>query len=287
MMITVFTPTYNRAHLLHDVYDSLLKQTFTDFEWVVVDDGSKDDTPAVMQRFLDEGKINIRFFSQQNGGKHRAINHGVKEAKGELFFILDSDDVLPSNALERVNHYYSQIKDDDSFAGVSGVRVYDNGKRIGGETSFTVLDCSYADLSMKYHIYGDMAEVYRTEIMKEFPFPSFENERFCPEGLVWNRIATKYKLRYFNEGIYICEYLTGGLTDRITKVRMESPMASMTYYSELILLDIPFVQKIKGAINYWRFRFCSKHCEHKPKICGGWLWTAPIGLLMHLKDLRR
>jgi glycosyltransferase involved in cell wall biosynthesis len=88
MMITVFTPTYNRAHLLHDIYDSLVKQTFTDFEWVVVDDGSKDDTPAVMQRFIDEGKINIRFFRQQNGGKHSAVNHGVKEAKGELFLYL-------------------------------------------------------------------------------------------------------------------------------------------------------------------------------------------------------
>lgn len=287
MMITVFTPTYNRAHLLHDVYDSLVEQTFTDFEWVVVDDGSKDDTPAVIQGFIDEGKINIRFFSQQNGGKHRAINHGVKEAKGEMFFILDSDDVLPNNSLAIVAEEYNKVKGDESFGGVCGLDAFKNGNIIGSGLSHDCIDCSSLDIRYKYGVTGDMKEVFRTDVLREFPFPEIEGERFCPEDLDWNRIAEKYKLHFFNKVIYIGEYQRDGLTANIVKIRMRSPITSMTYYSELILLDIPFVQKIKGAINYWRFRFCSKHCEHKPEICGGWLWTAPIGLLMHLKDLRR
>jgi glycosyltransferase involved in cell wall biosynthesis len=181
MMITVFTPTYNRAHLLHDVYDSLVEQTFTDFEWVVVDDGSKDDTPAVIQGFIDEGKINIRFFSQQNGGKHRAINHGVKEAKGEMFFILDSDDVLPNNSLAIVAEEYNKVKGDESFGGVCGLDAFKNGNIIGSGLSHDCIDCSSLDIRYKYGVTGDMKEVFRTDVLREFPFPEIEGERFCPE----------------------------------------------------------------------------------------------------------
>jgi glycosyltransferase involved in cell wall biosynthesis len=286
MLITVFTPTFNRAMLLKRLYDSLCIQTFTDFEWLIVDDGSTDNTEEIVNGFIAENNIDIRYIKQQNGGKHRAINHGVREAKGELFFIVDSDDYLSNNALERVEYHYEQIKQDNSFAGVSGTRIYENGKRIGGDTTFTVLDTNYVDLNFKYHIDGDMAEIYRTDIMRKYLFPSFDNEKFCTEGLVWDRIATIYRLRYFNEGIYICEYLPGGLTSTMTKIRMESPMATMTYYSELIFMDIPFMQKIKAAINYWRFRFCS-NIKDKPKISLFWGWTMPLGLLMHLNDLRK
>jgi glycosyltransferase involved in cell wall biosynthesis len=287
ILITIFTPAYNRAHLLPRLYESLCAQSFHSFEWLIVDDGSKDNTEKVVNAFIAEDKLNIRYIKQSNGGKHRAINHGVKEARGELFFIVDSDDYLSNNALERIDFYFIQIKKDNSFAGVSGTRIYKNGKRIGGDATFTVLDISYVDLSFKYHINGDMAEVYRTVIMRKYPFPDFEGERFCTEGLVWDRIAKKYKLRYFNEGIYICEYLPGGLTSGSIRLRMNNPIGSMTYYSELIVMEIPFIQKIKAAINYWRFRFCDKKKTDMPQISFAWIWTSVLGYMMHLKDLRK
>ena len=99
MMITVFTPTYNRGNLLKRLYDSLCNQSFKDFEWLIVDDGSKDDTETVIANFIAQQKLVINYLKQENGGKHRAINKGVKEAKGEYFFIADSDDRLPKEAL--------------------------------------------------------------------------------------------------------------------------------------------------------------------------------------------
>ena len=110
MLITVFTPTYNRAHLLQMLYDSLCKQTFNDFEWLIVDDGSKDDTESVVNTFIAEDRLDIRYIKQSNGGKHRAINRGVAEANGDLFFIVDSDDYLSNNGLELIEYYYEQIK---------------------------------------------------------------------------------------------------------------------------------------------------------------------------------
>jgi glycosyltransferase involved in cell wall biosynthesis len=121
MLITVFTPTYNRAKLLKRLYDSLCVQTFTDIEWLIIDDGSVDNTEKIVNGFIAENKIGIRYIKQRNGGKHRAINHGVREAKGELFFIVDSDDWLPEDSLETINKYYQGIKDDKSFAGISGL----------------------------------------------------------------------------------------------------------------------------------------------------------------------
>ena len=130
-----------------------------------------------------------------------------------------------------------------------------------------------------------MAEVIRTSVFKEFPFPEIEGERFCPEALIFNRIATKYKLRYFYEKVYLCEYLEDGLTASIVKVRMKSPQTSTMFYSELFYMPIPLSQKIKAAINYWRFAYCLDN--NKPKYPIGWGWICrPLGYLYHKKDIK-
>ena len=289
MLITVFTPTYNRSQLLPRLYESLKCQTYKDFEWLIVDDGSTDKTEEVLSLLLQEGlgEAKIRYFRQPNGGKHLAINHGVKEAQGELFFIVDSDDKLPPRALERVAHYYSQVAGDDRFAGVSGLRYYFDGRQVGGEQSFDVTDCSMLDIRQKYKIRGDMAEVFRTKVMQEFPFPEIEGERFCTEALVWGRISQKYVMRYFHENIYECEYQPDGLTAKIVRVRMHSPVASVTHYQELNGYNVPFKTKLRSAINYWRFRLCSMHSEQMPKLPWYWNWCMPLGLVMHLNDKKR
>lgn len=287
MLITVFSPTYNRAHLMPRLYDSLCKQTYLDFEWVIVDDGSKDNTEEVTERFIKEKKIRIRYFKQENGGKHRAINRGVKEAKGELFLILDSDDTLLPNSLEMINKYYQQIKDDDSYAGVCGYMAHHDGTIIGNGNNDAILNTTSIDLRYKYNVKGDMCEVFKTSVMRLFPFPEIEKERFCPEVLIWNRIATKYKIRVFHEVIYFRDYLEGGLTDKIIKIRMNSPIASMMTYAEMTKYkNVPFLEKCKSAINYWRFYLCTKQHSIKPKIATIWSLLFPVGFIMHLRDIR-
>ncbi|MBQ3323948.1 MAG: glycosyltransferase family 2 protein [Muribaculaceae bacterium] len=285
MLITLFTPTYNRAHLLPRLYESLKSQTYKDFEWLIVDDGSNDGTEDVIKKYIEEDSIQIRYIKQQNGGKHRAINRGVRESHSELFFIVDSDDKLPNDALERVIHYYNQVKGDNQFAGVCGLRYYFDGTQVGGEQPFDVTDCSMLDIRQKHHIQGDMAEVLRTNVMREFPFPEIEGEYFCPEALVWNRISQKYIMRYFHENIYECEYQPDGLTAKIVRIRMDSPFASMQCYADLVQYDVPLKTKLRSAINYWRFRFCAKRKNKKPKLPWYWNWTMLIGWMMHRKDL--
>lgn len=287
-LITVFTPTYNRAHLLTRVYECLCNQTFKDFEWVIVDDGSSDDTED-LPFIKGKSDVSIRYIKQKNGGKHRAINRGVKEAKGELFFILDSDDWLPVDSLQTVTDEYEKIKDNPSFCGICGYMAHSDGKIIGHGCNLKEFVASSIEMRYKFQIKGDMMEVFRTDVLKEYPFPEIENERFCPEQLLWFRIAQKYKLFVFSNVIYIRDYLDGGLTDRIVKIRMNSPIASMMTYQEMTTYkDIPMVVKFKAAINYYRFRMClndSNSCLI-PKISFWYGLFAPIGYLIHIRDIK-
>ena len=300
MLITVFTPTYNRARLLPRLYESLCQQTFKDFEWVIVDDGSVDDTKSLSLSLAQKKGtfFPIRYFYQVNGGKHRAINRGVKEANGELFFIADSDDILPPKALEIVAGIYKEIRADNSLAGVCGLDGTFDGKIIGSGLPQDVIDDTSIAIRSKLGITGDMKEVFRTEVLKEFPFPEIEDECFCPEDLVWNRIATKYKLRYFNQIIYLAEYQNDGITAGIVRARMKSPIASMMTYAEMTQYQgMPVTEKVKAAINYWRFWFChSKGDNIKtfidivwkkiPSISWSWAIVKPIGYAMHINDKR-
>lgn len=294
--ITIFTPSYNRAHLLPRVYESLCKLDLHDppfvwkleeaFEWLIVDDGSTDNTEEVVNGFIQEGKISIRYIRKTNGGKHTAINLGAKEAKGELFLILDSDDSLPKNAIADVAKNWMRLSDSQkkSYAGICGYMAHHDGTVIGTPIVEGGTVASSLDMRYKLHVVGDMMEVWRTDVMREFPFPEIPNERFCPEALVWNRIANKYPLYIIPDVIYYRDYLDGGLTDNIVKIRMKSPVASMMTYAELNGYDVPFVQKVKAAINYWRFRFCTS--GKAVGIGAIWHLLAPVGWLMHLRERR-
>ena len=294
MLITVFTPTYNRAHLLPRLYESLCRQTYKDFEWVIVDDGSVDDTKDVIDKLKIENgelKINqqfpVRYYYQENGGKHRAINHGEREAKGELFFIADSDDILPPNALEIVKEEYEKIADKNYISGICGLDSYFDGRVIGSGLPKERMLSDNIEVRLRYGITGDMKEVFRTSIIREFPFPEIEEEHFCSEDLVWNRIAAQYKMMYINQVIYCAEYQPEGITSNIIKVRMESPIASTTYYSELENMHIPIEQKIKAAINYWRFWFCLRDKAMSKRIPIIYTPLLPVGLVMHIMDKRK
>lgn len=291
-LITIFTPSYNRAHLLRDAYESLCNLDFDSdfdqsFEWLIVDDGSTDNTEDVVNGFIQEKKIPIRYFKKTNGGKHTAINLGVKEAKGELFWILDSDDSLPKHALSVVKKYWEGMDNSQTnkFAGICGYMAHHDGKVIGCPIVDAGTIVSTLEMRHKLNITGDMMEVWRTDVMREYPFPEIPNERFCSEALVWNRIATKYPLYMIPDVIYYRDYLDGGLTDNIVKIRMKSPIASMMTYAEWFEYDIPFTDKLRSAINYWRFVFCAKSRDVKIKGWGNML--APLGYLMYLNDKRK
>lgn len=290
MNITVFTATYNRATFLARIYKSLMQQTFKDFEWVIVDDGSTDTTPLVVEEFIQENILKIKYFKQDNKGKHIAINNGVSKAEGKLFLMLDSDDILPADALENVEIQYQVAKGLKNFGGVIGRKAFFNGEFVSSLLEQNEIMINYLNFRYTLKIKGDFAEVFLTDVMKEFPFPEIPQEKFCPEALIWNRIASKYNLYLFNKTIYNCEYLEGGLTSNIVKIRMNSPKATMLHYSELEKYKIPFIQKIKANINFWRFAFCSEiSFLEKGKMINivSSIIGLPLGFAMHLSDKRK
>ena len=212
-MITIFTPAYNRASYLPILYNSLINQSCMEFEWVIVDDGSVDDTEQVVANFIIENKIKINYTIQENHGKHTAINRGLTLAEGKYFFIVDSDDYLPHNSVENVFKWLDTIENDSSFVGVAGCRGFHNDEVIGTTFEGDYLDCTSLERA-KYNITGDKAEIFKTCVLKNYPFPVFEGENFISENVVWHSIAKDgLKLRWFNDIIYHCEYLEGGLTN--------------------------------------------------------------------------
>ena len=192
-MITLFTPTYNRAHLLSRLYNSILMQDVIDVEWLIVDDGSIDDTEALIENFKKESIINIRYYKKSNGGKHTAINFGLQYAKGELFFIIDSDDVLAENALKIIKTHYQSIKNNDKICGIVGLSQYIDKQEIVGD--FFLRDgweVSFADIYLKYHLKGDKSVAFKTEVLKKYPFPEKQGIRFVFEAVVWHEMSKKY-----------------------------------------------------------------------------------------------
>lgn len=283
---TLFTPAYNRAYILPKLYESLRKQTSKDFEWIIVDDGSTDDTKVVYEGFKQDF-FPIRYIKQPNAGKHIAVNKGVELARGKWFFIIDSDDQLPADSIEKLEREEQTI-DSENVGVICGMKHYFNGERIGGNLPFDRIDCTALDFRYKYRIKGDVAEVIRTSVMKEFPFPQYAGERFCPEALLFNRIAQKYLTHYFNECTYLCEYLPDGLSARITKVRMNSWHGTCLCYAEMGNAPVPIDIKLRAWINFWRFYACkSKHISASDLSVPFYAkLLKPIGFMLHLKDIR-
>lgn len=234
-LITICTPTYNRAHLLANLYESLKSQVSDNFKWIIVDDGSKDNTQEVVENLKKASSFEIEYYKKINGGKHTALNLGIGKADTELFFIVDSDDTLTKNATKLIEDYWNGIEKKDEFAGVAGLRGYSETKIIGTCNDEEYIDATFIDYRYNLKYEGDRAEVLRTDIMKKNKFPEFGKERFLTEAVVWNRIGSQgLKLRWFREIVTITKYLDGGLTDNYDKLMLNNFEGTKLYYKELI-----------------------------------------------------
>ena len=205
MRFTVFTPTYNRAHTLPRLYQSIRRQTLRDFEWLVVDDGSTDDTPKLIQRWQTEGNdFPIRYFWQPNQHKKVAFNRGVREAQGEWFVPIDSDDELLPDALEQFARMWETIPEDarERYCAVVGLCVNSEGKVVGDLFPNAPLDADAVALFFDYRVRGEKFSCLRTSALRAYPFPE-DIPNLVPEGVVWFRMARTYTQRCFNVPVRI------------------------------------------------------------------------------------
>lgn len=238
MRFTVFTPAYNRGYIIEQLYESLCRQTFRDFEWIVVDDGSTDNTEEVMQRLMARDHFfPIIYRKQDNGGKHRAWNRGVELASGELFFGCDSDDYLTDDALEIADRMERTIPEEEKghFAGICGLKAYQDTSMVG--TTFA--DAEYMDMThlerIRNNVVGDKSEVIYTAVWKKYPYHEFEGEKFITEATSLNRMAADgLKMRYFNAVVKIIEYRPDGLSASSVTQFMNSPRGYGLYIHQQI-----------------------------------------------------
>lgn len=249
MRFSILTATYNRAHTLHRVYESLCAQTFRDFEWLVVDDGSTDGTQALVARW--KASFPVRYLWKPNGGKHTAINLGASLAMGELTLIFDSDDRCTPNTLERFDFHWQQLQDPGRFAVLCCNCQTPKGSLVGSPYSKEQIDAFTLAETLRCLGGVERWAAVRTDILRAFPYP--EGERFVMEALVWYRIARRYAFRFFNEPLRILYLSPNSLSRRGMELLISSPKATLTYHRELFLSPVPLPVRLKAAANYCRF----------------------------------
>ncbi|WP_345796644.1 glycosyltransferase family 2 protein [Castellaniella sp. MT123] len=249
-MLTILTPTYNRRHTLPHLYDSLYKQGRQDFEWLIVDDGSVDDTMSWVQGCQAQAEFPIRIERQENGGKHAAINAGVRAARGDWIFIVDSDDCLTPDAVECVADAVAEaVQAPESVVGVCFRKADMQGRLLGlpreREPSPWVATPSQAGRRVQ----GDLAYVFRRDVMADLPFPIIPGECFVPELYIWNQIGDRGPIWfYLDRAIYLCEYLDDGYTRNFRAHLRRNPGGFLLFYAAQIGREPHWKDRVKAAI---------------------------------------
>ncbi|AQX08204.1 glycosyltransferase family A protein [Elizabethkingia ursingii] len=259
MTFTVFTASFNRAHTIIRTYNSLVNQSFKDFEWLIVDDGSTDNTDQTVSGFIKKNEIDITYIKKNNGGKHTAWNIGLDNAKGDFFIILDADDFFLEDTLFIFHKYYKKIVNNDSIAGITGLCIDTDDNIVGNKYPFNELIGKPLEINSKYNIYGDKCGGYKTKLVRHIKFPIFEDEKFITEGILINRISKYFNNLFINEILCGVEYQEQGLSSNSLKLRVQNIKGTLLYYTEAYKdYSFGFQSKYKNLINLLRFKLHDK-----------------------------
>jgi len=243
-LFTVFTPTYNRAHTIKRVFDSLCAQTLRDFEWLVVDDGSTDNTAELIETWAAAADFPIRYFKQAHSGKHIAHNRAARAARGKFFLPLDSDDACVPYALERMAYHWNTIPESDRalYSGVDGLCSDQHGVVIGDRFPSDRFDTTLRERRYVYRLRGEKWGSVLTDIARRFPFPEVAETQFMPEGTVWLQMAKIYKIRCVNEifrTYYVDDQQTGATLTKRRGLADDAP-GRLHYYVWLLNNDLQY-----------------------------------------------
>lgn len=285
LLISVFTPTWNRAHLLPRVYASLEGQTVRNFEWIVFDDGSTDGTQELVESLFDVASFPVRYVKVPNRGKASAINQGVLLAIGELFLVLDSDDAASSNAMERFGKVWEGLATAgvrERYMGMSSLKVDFCGRQIGDD--YAGMDgkaLSYIDRK-NLGVRGDKWEVLRTDLARSVPYPIHESERYMAPSYVWLVLARDYLTCFMNEPLGIVEYQEDGISANNIKHRVGSPRTTYRYYQKFFRVGLfSWKARLAFSANVNRFALHGGGCLVVTPMT---LVAMPIAIVAYLAD---
>lgn len=246
-IVTVFTPTYNRGYTLERLYESLLRQTDKRFCWLIVDDGSTDNTKDLVGAWIQENKISIEYYQQENQGKPTAHNKGVKQTKTELFFCVDSDDFLTDDAIFLICQAWENHP--QNCIGILGYKMKIQGDVI---TKFNNDNVKQGKLRLLYEhgLSGDVALIFRMNVLKKYCFPKYEGEKFVPEAYLYDLMDQEGELLLLKDVINICEYLSDGYTAGMAKLLYNNPQGYFGYINQRLRFDKTIKQRFADSIRY-------------------------------------
>lgn len=284
MLVTVFTPTYNRAYCLHQLYDSLCGQTSTEFEWLIIDDGSSDNTKQLVEKWKIENKIIINYAYKENGGMHTAHNKAYELIKTEWNVCVDSDDFMPVNAIDLILKEIINLP--KHFAGLLGLDEDKNtGNIIGTKIPESLKQVKLNELYSLHSVKGDKKLVLKTDVIKKYPpYPVFEGEKFVPLDYKYLLIDQDYFLKPVNKVFCIVEYQIDGSTRNILNQYRRNPRGFAFSRLSRIKYGKTFIERYKNAIHLVSsVLFIKDFSVFKELNYKGLVFLAfPLGILLNL-----
>lgn len=249
--LTVFTTTFNRAYSLPDLYHSLCRQTSKDFLWLIIDDGSTDETRNIVQQWITEAVIDIEYLFKKNGGMHTGHNLAYDNIKTELNVCVDSDDQLTDNAVELINSFWEKNKK-NRYAGILGLDIYKDGRLVSSKKfPENVKAGKYSELKGKYNLVGDIKFVYRTSVIKKFmPYPAFAGENFTPLGYKYLLVDYDYDMLFLNEPLCIVDYRQDGNSHNLIKQYFKNPKGFLEERKIRMTKSYTFKERFTNAIHF-------------------------------------
>lgn len=283
-ILTVFTPTYNRAYTLHLCYESLIRQSCKEFIWLIIDDGSTDNTQALVKEWKLENKVNIRCVYQENQGMHGAHNTAYAKIDTELNVCIDSDDYMPDDAVEKIVSFWEN-NGSDKVAGIVGVDADRDGRIIGTKMPDAVKTSTLTDLYGKHRVKGDKKLVYRTELIKYTPpYPLFPGEKYCPLSYKYILIDQQYPLLITNDILCHVEYLADGSSLNIIKQYKKNPRGFSFFRKEAMKYAPTFKERFRESIHYVSSNLMIKNYKFLFESPRRWttILATPFGMALYL-----
>lgn len=250
-LITVFTPTYNRASELIRVYESLKSQTSFNFVWTIIDDGSSDYTESIVKNWIEQNEIPIEYFKQTNRGKTKTMNRGISLVKTPLWMVLDSDDWLHNQAIQKIEVAYPNIENDQTICGMIGLRRTPDDQSMQRKEipeEFTLIN--YQHMRYKLGISPEYIEVFKSEIIKNFRFPEVPGEKYFPLSYLHDELSQFYEFYVLRAPIMYIEYQENGMTKKRNDLILNNPIGYMLFKKQLLEYAPTFKVAVVSAVTY-------------------------------------
>lgn len=288
-MLTIFTPTFNRAYTLHKCYESLIRQTSKNFLWLIIDDGSTDNTRELVEKWINENKVTIKYHYQQNQGMHGAHNTAYELIDTELNTCIDSDDYMTDAAVEKIIEFWKKNKKKD-LAGFVALDSYEDGKIIGTKFPEGLKETTYFDIYHKHNVKGDKKFIYRSELTKRYPYPIFKGEKYVSLAYKYAKLDSEYKLALMNEVVCIVQYMEDGSSLNMIRQYRKNPRGfAFIRVENMKDSRLSLTNKFKESIHYVSSSLLSKNKEFiKETPCKLLTILAiPFGLLLYTYIVRK